>query len=52
MHEDQVGESLAMVCQLGGKWSKKEKNLQINVLELIAVRYMILTFTKAQSNTI
>ena len=35
-----------------GKWSKKEKNWHINVLELIAVRYMILTFTKAQSNTI
>ena len=33
----------------GGKWSEKE-NLHINVLEVIAAKFAILTFTKGQSN--
>ena len=34
----------------GRKWSKKEENLHINVLELIAVKFVILKFTKGQPN--
>ena len=34
----------------GGKWSVKEENLYINVLELISAKFVILTFTKGQSN--
>ena len=34
----------------GGKWSEKEENLYKNVLELIAAKFAILTFTKGQSN--
>ena len=33
-----------------GKLSENEKNLQINILELIAAKFAILTFTKGQSN--
>ena len=33
-----------------GKWSEKEENLHTNVLELIAAKFVILTFTKGQSN--
>ena len=33
-----------------GKWSEKEENLHINVLEIIAAKFAILTFTKKQSN--
>ena len=33
-----------------GKWSEKEENLHINVLELIAAKFAILTFTEGQSN--
>ena len=35
-----------------GKWSEKEENLHINVLELIAANIAILTFTKGQSNSL
>ena len=35
----------------GGKWSEKETNLHINVLESIAAKIAILTFTKGQSHT-
>ena len=34
-----------------GKWSEKETNLHINVLESIAAKFAILTFTKGQSHT-
>ena len=34
----------------GEKWSEKEENLHINVLELTAAKFAILTFTKGQSN--
>ena len=34
----------------GGKWSEKEENLHTNVLELIAAKFVILKFTKGQSN--
>ena len=34
----------------GGKWLEKEENLHINVLELIAAKFAILTITKGQSN--
>ena len=34
----------------GWKLSKKEENLHKNVLELIAAKFAILTFTKGQSN--
>ena len=33
-----------------GKWSEKDENLHINVLELIAAEFEILTFTKGKSN--
>ena len=33
-----------------GEWSEKEENLQINVLELIAAKFAIVTFIKGQSN--
>ena len=33
-----------------GKWSEREENLHINVLEIIAAKFAILTFTKGQSN--
>ena len=33
-----------------GKWSEKEENLHINVLKLIAGKFVIPTFTKEQSN--
>ena len=33
-----------------GKWSEKEENLHKNVLEIIAAKSAILTFTKGQSN--
>ena len=33
-----------------GKWSEKENNLHINVLESIAAKFAILTFTKGQSH--
>ena len=32
------------------KWSEKEENLHTNVLELIAAKFVILKFTKGQSN--
>ena len=35
-----------------GKWSEKEENLHINVLELIAANIAILTITKGQSNSL
>ena len=34
----------------GEKWSKKEQQHHINVLELVAVKFAILTFTKNLSN--
>ena len=34
----------------GGKWSKKEQQHHINVLELMAVKFAVLTFTKNLSN--
>ena len=33
-----------------GTWSEKKENLHANVLELIAAKFVILTFTKGQSN--
>ena len=35
---------------IGRKWLKKEQGHQINVLELMAVKFAILTFTKSPSN--
>ena len=36
----------------GGKWSKEEKHFYINVLELLALKFAILTFTKNLSHLI
>ena len=35
---------------IGGKWSKEEKHFHINVLELLALKFAILTFTKNLSH--
>ena len=43
-------ERMGAVCQgvrTGGKWSKEEQLLHINILELLAVKLALLTFTKA-----
>ena len=38
------------IVSTGGKWSKEEKNFQINALELLALKSAILTFTKNLSH--
>ena len=50
MHKYQLEEAFATGCQMGRNGQKKEETLHINVLELIAATFPILTFTKGQSN--
>ena len=44
-----VGEPIAWVWRLGGKWSEEEWKLHINILELIAVKNAISAFTEEKT---
>ena len=55
-HSDRcLNKRLGTYCKgvsTGGKWSKEEKHFHINVLELLALKIAILTFTKNLSHLI
>ena len=42
-----LGEAYYKGVLTGGKWSKDEKHFHINVLELLALKLAILTFTNS-----
>ena len=50
MLPQRVGEHIAVKSKHKGKWSEKQEEHHINILELMAVKSVVLTFTRDLSN--